>query len=116
MSKQTAEATKLLGQDLFWATDIQAPSPPEERWPPRRDLKARAGEGAILSLGHSETNLHRSASRLQRVSERTAEVTQLLGQAEATQLLGQTPVSLSRHPGTFPTRGEVTTCDGSDFH
>ena len=27
--------------------------------------------------------------------------------AEAIQLLGQTPFSGSRHPGTFPTRGEV---------
>jgi hypothetical protein len=57
------------------------------------------------------------------VSERTAEatqllgqaeVTQLLGQAEATQLLGQTPVSGSRYPGTFPTRGEVAAWEGSD--
>jgi hypothetical protein len=28
-----------------------APSPPEERWPPRRALTPRAGEGAILSPG-----------------------------------------------------------------
>jgi hypothetical protein len=37
-----------------------------------------------------ETSLHRSAHILRRVSERTAEATQLLGQAEVTQLLGQT--------------------------
>jgi hypothetical protein len=40
--------------------------------------------------GPSKTSLHRSAHRLRRVSEQTAEATQLLGQAEATQLLGQT--------------------------
>ena len=39
--------------------------------------------------GPSETNLHRSAHGLRRVSEGIAEATQLLGQAEATQLLGQ---------------------------
>ena len=42
------EATQLLGQTPFGATDIRAPSLPEERWPPGRALTARAGEGAIL--------------------------------------------------------------------
>jgi hypothetical protein len=37
----------------------------------------------------------------------TTEATLLLGQVEATQLLGQTPVSGSRHMGTFPAKGEV---------
>jgi hypothetical protein len=49
MSEQTAEATQLLGQALFWAADIRALSLPEERWPPRRALTFRAGEGAIMS-------------------------------------------------------------------
>jgi hypothetical protein len=46
-----AEATHFLAQKLFQAPDIWALSPPEERWPPRRALTARASEGAILCLG-----------------------------------------------------------------
>jgi hypothetical protein len=34
-----------------WAADIWAPSLPEERWPPRRVLNPRAGQGAIVSPG-----------------------------------------------------------------
>ena len=58
VSKQTAEATQLLGQAevtqllgqaLLWAADIQAPCSPKERWLPGRALTLTAGEGAILS-------------------------------------------------------------------
>ena len=44
-----AEVTQLLGQAQFWASDIPAPSLPEERWQPRRAVTPRAGEGAMLS-------------------------------------------------------------------
>ena len=60
----------------------------------------------------SETSLHRSAHRLRRVKERTAEATQLLGQSEATQLLGTDPILGSRHSGTFPIRREVSSQEG----
>jgi hypothetical protein len=46
-----AEATQDLRQALFWAPDILAPSPPEEKWPPGRAPTIRAGEGAILCPG-----------------------------------------------------------------
>jgi len=49
------------------------------------------------------------------VSEQTAEAKQVMEQAEATQLLGQSSLSGSRHQGTFPTRGEVITWEGSDL-
>jgi hypothetical protein len=49
VSEQTAESTQLLGQALFWAADIRASTPLEERWPPGQTLISRAGEGAILS-------------------------------------------------------------------
>jgi hypothetical protein len=42
---------QLLGQAPFWAPDIWAPSPPEEKWPPGRGLNTRAGEGDILCPG-----------------------------------------------------------------
>jgi hypothetical protein len=51
VSKQTAEATQLLGQAPFQAPDIQAPSLPEERCLPGKALTARAGERAILCPG-----------------------------------------------------------------
>ena len=62
--------------------------------------------------GPSETSLHRSALRLQRVSKQTSEVTQVLGQAEVT-ASGTDPVSGSRHLSTFPTSGEVYAQEGS---
>ena len=71
---QTAEATLVLGKTPFWAPDIRAPSPPEERYLPGRALTARAGEGAILypsSLGDQSAP----------VSSQTEEATYLLGQA-----------------------------------
>jgi hypothetical protein len=51
VSEQTAEETQLLGQNPIWAPDIQAPSLPDERWPPGRALTARAGKGAIFCPG-----------------------------------------------------------------
>jgi hypothetical protein len=48
VSMWTAETTQRLGQALFWASDIQVPSLPEERWPPGRALTSQAGERAIL--------------------------------------------------------------------
>ena len=80
MIDQTAEVAQLWGQTLFQAPDIWAPSLPEKRCPPGRALTAGAGEGAILYPRPSETSLHRSALRLQKVSEQSAEATQLLGQ------------------------------------
>ena len=74
----------------------------------------RAGEGAILCPGSLRDQSAQISLQTVRVSERTAEVTQLLEKAEATQLLGIDPVSGSRHPGTFLSRGEVTAQEGSD--
>ena len=39
-----AEVTQLLGQTPFQAPDIQAPSLPEERWPPGRALSDQVRE------------------------------------------------------------------------
>ena len=69
-----AEGTQLLGQTLFKALDIQAPSLPEERCLSGRALTTRAGERAILcpmSLRDQSVQ----------VSMQTAEATHLLEQA-----------------------------------
>jgi hypothetical protein len=85
-----AEATQLLGQTSFQAPDIPTPSPPEERYPPRRALSEQVMEPSWVP-DPSETSLNRSAHGLQRVSKQTAEGIQLLVQGKVTQLLGQTP-------------------------
>jgi hypothetical protein len=88
VSKQTAEATQLLGQALFWAADIQAPSPREERWLSGRAQPPEQVREPSCLLCPSETSLCSSAHRLQRMSKWTAKATQLLGQ---TSILGWAP-------------------------
>jgi hypothetical protein len=58
VSKQTEEVTQLLGQTPFWAPDIQAPSPLEERCPPGRALPEHLGEPSWVP-DPSETSLLR---------------------------------------------------------
>ena len=55
---EQAEATQLLGQTLFRAPDIQAPSPPEERCPPRRALQVQVREPSLV-LDPSKSRLHK---------------------------------------------------------
>ena len=103
-----AEATQLLEQALFWAADIRTPSPAEERWPPRRALTARPGEGTILysgSLGHQSVQ----------VSTQTAEATHLLGQAQFRAFIFSQEAGLNtRSLCTFLARGELAQTEYSD--
>jgi len=69
VSEQTAEATQLLGQALFPAPDIWAPSQPEERCPPGRALleQVRGHLGSRISQslicpGESVDNRSNTAS------------------------------------------------------
>jgi hypothetical protein len=101
VSKQTAEATQLLGQTLFWAPDIQVPSLPEDRCLPRRALNTKAGERAILCPA---TLRDQSVQ----VSMQTAEATYLLGQALIqTFIFSQEAGMNTRYLCTFPARGEL---------
>jgi hypothetical protein len=101
VSKQTAEATQLLGQTPFWASDIQALSLPKERCPAGRILTTRAGERATLC-----PTLLRDHSV--QVSIQTAEATQLLGQALFLAfIVSQEAVLNARTLFTFPVRGEL---------
>jgi hypothetical protein len=104
-----AEAIQLLGQTLptpqppppFRAPDIQAPSLPEERWPPGRDLTSRAGEGTILCLG----SLREQSVQ---VSAQCAEATHLLAQALFRSFIFSQKAGLNARPlCTFPARGEL---------
>jgi hypothetical protein len=99
VSELTAKAAQLLGQTLFQAPDIKAPSPPEERCPAWRVLTTRAGERAILcpmSLRDQSVQ----------VSLQTAEATHLLGQALFWDFIFSQEANLNaRYLGTFP-RGE----------
>ena len=108
MSKQTAEATQLLGQTPFQAPDIWAPSLPEERCPPGRTLTAGAGKGAILfpgSLGDQSVQ----------VRVWTAEATHLLGQALFQAFIFIQEAGLkARLLRTFPERGELACRENSD--
>ena len=117
VSKQTAEATQLLGQaeatkllrqTLFQAPDIQASSLPEERHLPGKALTTRAGERAILcplSLGDQSLQ----------VSMQTSEATYLLGQALFQAFMFSWEASLNtRYIYTFPARGELACRDYYD--
>ena len=95
-----AEATQILRQTPLRAPDIWAPSP-RERCLRGRALTAGAGEGDILCPGSLRDQSAQVSSRirgLQKVSERVA---------EATHLLGQTPFWAPDIRAPFPTRGEV---------
>jgi hypothetical protein len=100
-----AEATQILGQTPFQAPDIWAPSLPKERCLPERALTARAGEGAILG----PRSLRNQSAQ---VSLRTAKGGQTDCRNDTAS--GTDPVSGSRHLGTFPAKGEVSTLEGSD--
>ena len=99
-----AEATQLLGQALFWASD----SPPEERWLPGRALTTRAGEGTILCLGSLR-------DQSVQMSAQTAEATHLLGQALFRAFIfSQEAGPNVRYLYTFPSRGELACREYSD--
>jgi hypothetical protein len=92
-----AEVTYLLGQTPFQAPDIQAPSPPQERYPHGRALTARAGEGAILcprSLGDHPVQVESEQADCR---SDTASGTGRSYRASRTDTVWGT-----RHPGTFP--------------
>ena len=94
-----AEVTQLLENTPFWALDIRATSPPEERCLLGRALTAEAGEGAILCPWFLRDH---SAQ----VSSQTVEGEQ--ADCRSNTASGTDPFSGSRQPGTFPTRGEVS--------
>lgn len=96
---RTAEVTQLLGQTPFRAPDIQALFPPEERCLPGRAPTAGAGEGAILGP-RSLKNQFAQVSLLTAKGEQS--------DCRSDTASGTDPVSGSRHPGTFPARGEVS--------
>ena len=103
-----AEGTQLLGQTLFKALDIQAPSLPEERCLPRRALTTRAGKRDILCPLSLE-----GQSVQMRVH--TAEATHLLGQALFQAFIFSQEAGLNaRYLCTFPARGELACREYSD--
>jgi hypothetical protein len=92
---------QILGQIPFWAPDIWAPYQPEERWPPRRALTTRTGEGAILCPG----SLRDQSAQ---VRMQTAEATYLLRQALFQAFIFSQEAGLNTRPlCTFPARGEL---------
>ena len=99
MRVRTTKVTQLLGQTPFRAPDIQAPFPPEERCLPGRAPTAGAGEGAILGP-RSLKNQFAQVSLLTAKGEQS--------DCRSDTASGTDPVSGSRHPGTFPARGEVS--------
>ena len=96
-----AEATQLLGQSLFQAPDIRAPSLPEERCLPKRALPTRADERVILcpaSLGDKSVQ----------VSVQTAEATHLLGWTLFRAFIFRQEAGLNAIClCTFPARGDL---------
>jgi hypothetical protein len=64
----------------------------------------RAGEGAILGPGSIR-------DQLAQVSSQTAKGE--LADCRSNTASGTDPISGSRHPGTFPARGEVSAWEGS---
>jgi hypothetical protein len=93
-----AEATQLLGQTLFQGPDIWAPSLLEESYLPRKALTARAGEGAILGPRSLRDQSAQASSQTAKGES---------ADCRSYTASGTDPISGSRHPGTFPARGDM---------
>ena len=96
-----AEATQLLGHTPFWASDIRAPSLPEERCPSHLGGLCRSTWGSHLVSQIPQRLVCTGES----VDYKSYTAT---GIGRSNTISGADPTSGARHPGTFSARGEMS--------
>ena len=100
-----AEATQLLGETLFWAPDIWAPSPPEERC-----LSHPGGLCWSTWGSHPGSQIPRRLVFAGKSADYRSYTDSRTGRSSTAS--GTDTIWGSRYPGTFLARGEVSSLPG----